>query len=174
MNKQLLSCVALVLLFAVSTTARLHAQSGSIKGNIFSDTNGDAKVDEDEEDFAGQTVKLYRVDEKGNRIFVYEVVTRSDGSYEFGNLDLGSYVLVFEFSSGVAVETASLITLTAQAPNYVQQPIPYLGANYRDIYGDLGATPPLPGSPVGSGTLDALGLRNPANMTRPEASDFGI
>jgi hypothetical protein len=171
MNKLSLSCVLCALLFSA---AAIQAQTGSIKGSIFADADGDAKPSQGEESSDGQKVKLYRIDEKGNRVLVAEVVTNADGAYEFGSLEFGTYVLMFDFESGVSVETAAVITLTPQSPTYVQQPIPYLGTNYREVYGDLRASTPLPGSPVGSGTLDALGLRNPANMNLPEASDFTI
>ncbi|RFC48170.1 MAG: Cna protein B-type domain-containing protein [Verrucomicrobia bacterium] len=148
-----------------------EATQGSVQGSVFSDADGDARKDEGEESSEGQKVKLFKVLEDGTRELVAEVVTDADGNYAFGNLPLGSYVVTFEFSSGVVVETASVINLTTQNPSFVQSPIPSLPQNYRQVYGSL-ASSPLPGSPGSSGGLDALNLRNPANLTGPEVSRF--
>jgi hypothetical protein len=101
---------------------------------------------------------------------VAEVITDSSGQFSFESLPFGAYAVVYEFKSGVVVEAATPIILTAKAPSFVQPPVPALALNYQDDYGPLSFTP-LAGSP-GRPNLQLLNLRNPANVTGEEVSRF--
>jgi hypothetical protein len=144
------------LLFVVGLP-QVGAQSGpgSISGNIFEDADQDGKAEEGEGGSEEQVVKLYRLLDNGERELVGEVTTGADGSYSFSNLPLGSYVVVFEFATGVTVESATPIILTESNPSVVQPPVPQLSPGFTSVY-----------SPVG------LGLRNPANTQGQEVSRF--
>jgi len=137
------------------SAAQSESGPGVISGNVFQDANKDGKADEEEDGSEEQTVKLYRLLEDGERELVAEVTTDADGNYSFSNLPLGTYVLQFEFASGVIVESATPIVLTEANPTVVQPPIPALEPGYTAVY-----------SPV------ALGLRNPGNTQGQEVSRF--
>jgi hypothetical protein len=151
-----------------------YAQSenpGAISGSVFNDADKDAKNDDEDTASEGQTVKLYRILPDGSRQLVGTVKTDAKGNYSFGSLPLGTYTVVFEFTTGVSVESAKPIVLTPQAPSYVQGSVPVLPQNYQQIYGPLAATP-SPGTGLGSPVLEVLNLRNPANVTGEEVSRF--
>jgi hypothetical protein len=168
-----LPCLLAVLVCGAVLPA-VHAQSagpGVITGSVYNDLNKDAKDGEEDTEAEGQTVKLYRILADGKRELVGTIRTDSNGNYRFDSLPTGSYVLIFEFSTGVTVESARPIVLTEASSSFVQPAVPVLPPNYQEVYGPLAATP-SPGSGLGSPVMEVLNLRNPANVTGEEVSRF--
>ena len=165
-------------LLAVLVTGALlsdvHAQSagaGVISGSVYNDLNKDAKEGDGDTEAESQTVKLYRILADGKRELIGTFTTDSNGNYRFDSLATGTYVLVFEFTTGVIVESARPIVLTEKSPSFVQPSVPVLPQNYQEVYGPLNPTP-SPGTGLGSPVLEVLNLRNPANVTGEEVSRF--
>lgn len=156
------SLLALIGLLFVLAPGLQKAEAGSIKGNVFEDGDTNAERTDEESGSEGQTVKLYAM-EDGTWVLKKEVKTDADGNYSFADLPLGNYRIEFSFTSGVVVTTNS-IALTAETPDVVQAAIPALPKNYQQVYNT--AQSPLPS------VLNALNLRNPANLTGSEISRF--
>ena len=91
---------------------------GTISGVVFEDEDGNT-VQNDEPGLPGVTVTLYR-DEDGTLVPVESVETGMDGSYDFGNLIQGDYVVDVEDSeipSGLIATTAEPKSATISEPN---------------------------------------------------------
>jgi hypothetical protein len=68
-----------------------------INGKLWLDENGDGVMDDGENAIAGYPVSLYTADD--NRTAIRDTKTMSDGTYQFDNVEPGSYVV------GIASET---------------------------------------------------------------------
>lgn len=156
------SLLALIGLLFVLAPGVQKAEAASISGNVFEDSDADAERTDEEGGSEGQTVKLYAL-EDGDWVLKAEVMTDADGNYSFPGLPLGNYRVEFSFTSGVVVTTNS-ISLTTEMPDFVQTAIPALPQNYQRVYNSFQSPQPS--------VLNALNLRNPANLTGPEISRF--
>jgi len=82
------------------------AQTGSLSGFIFIDTNHNGLFDPGEQPQAGVTVTLQGFDSNNNPVSL-QTQTLADGSFSFGNVAAGNYTLAEQPQSGFTSDTAT-------------------------------------------------------------------
>jgi uncharacterized repeat protein (TIGR01451 family) len=85
-------------------------EDGNITGIVFNDENGNGVQDPGEEGIGGVTILI--TDEDGNP--VAEFVTGEDGSYSFGELPPGTYLLTAEDPAGYDITTENPVPITVE------------------------------------------------------------
>lgn len=144
----------LLALLCILATGLVHAQGGSLTGNVFHDSNGDSQQGDAEAGAGGVQVALYRIEPDGKRTLVTTVLTDAQGNYSFQNLPEGTYVLLFTFPvSNLQVESRP-VTITAGEPNAIFPPVPIITKATRVL------------------SLQQLGLKVPSAVLGLEVSPF--
>ncbi len=95
-------------------SAGIYLPPATISGTVFLDANGDGALDGSEAGLAGRTVNL-----TANGTVIATTVTAANGSYSFGNLAAGSYVVRAEAPGGTLFSTTTNTTTLNSAQNAV-------------------------------------------------------
>ncbi|MFI0607601.1 MAG: SdrD B-like domain-containing protein [Anaerolineae bacterium] len=154
----------------------------TLGNKIFQDTDNDGRRDAGEPGIAGVTVQLYR-DTDGNGLYtpgidqlVKATITDADGTYGFGDLDEGSYIVVVQQSNldpggALAGRDSSLGNAVAPDPDDNVDdddngtPLPGVGVVTKAVTLKSGEEPGVGGSDNPTVDLGFTGLPQTATVT---------
>lgn len=148
--------LAVIILWAIAASPialmSAPAGSGAISGSVFFDANGDGVRGLDETGLSGVTLEAWNAD-AGGAPYYASTTTASDGAYQFGGLDAGSYVVTQTDAPGYVSTTANSQTVSVGASTVTgvnfgdTLMFTVTGIVFSDLNGDGIQEPSEPGTP---------------------------